>query len=333
MLGIDIGNYSVKAAVVKTSGKVATIEQVAYEVLPAEMRGGVADNATLQQVVSKLVKQVGKGQNTAALSIPTSSAILKTIEVDANLSDDLIEGEVQMELVNFVPFPLDQVYADFVVLGRSQQNPDKQDVFVAASRRDIVDKFSNAVRVKSISNKEVDIEAFAIGQVLEQIKGKNYREVYGIIDIGYQSSTISVFKSGEMLFNREQQIGGQHLTEAVAEAMGLDLVAAENEKVNNIHSIAESVVVGYLDALSEQVSLALEFFTSTNEQQLEAIYVTGGGSLVPGILESLSENLPGNNFKMLPIGQDIKIGKKTNRMTPNVVSACSAVVTGLSMRK
>lgn len=333
MLGIDIGSYSIKAAVVKKTGRGATIEQVASELLPENKRGGAADQVTLQQAVNKLLKKVGRGQSSVSLSIPTSSVILKTLEMDASLKDDFIEGEVQMELVNFVPFPLDQVYADFISTGKSTTNPDKQNVFVVASRRDIVDKIANTVNAKTIKSKAVDVEAFAVGQILEQIKGKNYREVYGVIDVGYQTSTVSIFKSGELIFYREQQIGGQHLTEAIADATGTELVEAENNKLNNIHGVAESIVSGYLDSLSEQVSLALEFFGSANEHQVEAFYLTGGGSLVPGTIENLTENLPNNTFKMLPIGQDIKIGNKTNGMSHQDIASGCAVVAGLAMRK
>lgn len=333
MLGIDIGAYSIKAAVVKKSGKRIGIEQFASEVLPFDKRGGAADVDTLQVLVAKLVKAVGRGQNTAALSIPTSSAILKTIQVDSGINDDMLEGEVQLELVNFVPFPLDQIYADFTRIGRSELNPKRDDVFVAASRRDIVDKVAEAVSVKSIRKKEVDIEAFAIGQILEQVKGKNYREAYAVIDVGYQTSTVCVFQGGDMLFSREQQVGGHHLTEAIAEASGIDVAEAESIKHTSMNSVPSVVLENYLDSVSEQVALALEFFSSTNSVQLQSVYITGGGSMVSGLIENLSENIPGFEFEVLPIGHDIQIGKKTHGEPVDVVAATSAVSAGLAMRK
>ncbi len=333
MLGIDIGSYSIKAAVIKKSGKRASIEQFASEVLPSEMRGGRADIKTLQNIVAGLIKKVGKGQSDVALSIPTSSAILKTITIDANLNGDLLEGEVQLELVNFVPFPLDQVYADFVPMGISAQNSELQDVFVAASRRDIVDKIANTVNVKSIKNKQVDIEVFAIGQVVEHLQGPGYKNVCAVVDIGYAATTVCVFQAGEMLFSRDQQVGGQHLTEAIAEAGGMASEEAERIKLTSINTVAEPVMQSYLDSLSEQVALAFEFFSSTNTQDIDVVYVTGGGSMVPGVIDSLSDNLPSYRFIELPLGQEVKIGKKTNGIGRDEVVATAAVVSGLGMRK
>ncbi len=335
MFGIDIGSYSIKAAVVKKTGRgAATIEQIAYEVIPEEARSGVVDPATIKRIVTDLIKKVGKGQDRVALSIPTSSVILKTINVDAGLTDALLEGEVQMELVNFVPFPLEQVYSDYVSLGKSSQDSNKEEVFVVASRKDLVDNLTYSVDVKSIKKKEVEVEAFALGQVLEQVKGSNYREAYAIVDIGYRSTVISIFKSGSMLFNREQQIGGYHLTEAIAEASGISISEAEKVKLNNIHSVSSTVLMAYMDALSEQIGLALEFFSSANaEERIETVYITGGGSLLPNLLENLKESLSSYKMVFLPIGQEISVGKRTNGLTAEEVRAYSAVVSGLAMRK
>ncbi len=334
MFGIDVGSYSIKAAVIKRTGKaVATIEQIAYEVLPEESRGGSLDTKVARSIVTSLIKKIGKGQNRVALSIPTSSAILKTIAIDANLSESLLEGEVQMELVNFVPFPLEQVYADYISLGEDAQNPDKEEIFVVASRRDIVDKVASYVDVKSIRKKEVEIESFALGQVIEQIKGKGYREAYAIVDIGYKSTVITVFKDGSMLFNREQQIGGHHLTEEIAEENGLSLSEAETIKLTNIHSVSNIVLETYLDALVEQIGLALEFYSSVNTHSIETVYITGGGSLLPGLLASMERLSPDYEITSLPICQSMNISKRSNQLSAGEIDAYAAVVSGLAMRE
>ncbi len=334
MFGIDIGSYSIKAAVIKKTGRrIATIDQIAYEVLPEEAQGKSLDTKIVKSIITGLIKKIGKGQNRVALSIPTSSAILKTINVDANLTESLLEGVVQMELVNFVPFPLEQVYADYVGLGKSTEEPSKEEIFVVASRKDIVDKVASYIDVKSIRKKEVEVEAFALGQVIEQIKGKNYREAYAIIDIGYKSTVVSVFKNGNILFNREQQIGGHHLTESIAEANGLSVSESEKIKLTNIHSVSSTVLDAYLDALAEQIGLALEFYSSANTDRVETVYITGGGSLLPNLLSSLRKLLPTYEIKLLPLYQSINVSKKNHVLTAEKINAYTAVVSGLAIRE
>ncbi len=333
MFGIDIGSYSVKAAVVKKTARgVATIEQIASEVLPEALRDGAMQTADIRHVVTRLIKKVGKGQNRVALSIPTASVILQSIDVDAGLTESLLAGEVQMAMVDFVPFPLEQVYADYISLGQSTKDPEKEEIFIVASRKDMVNKVANAVDDKLVRKKEVEVEAFALGQVIEQIKGHNYRGTYAIIDIGYKSTIISVFKAGHILFNRGQQIGGHHLTEAIAEASGISVSEAEKIKLSNIHSIPNAILVAYLEALNEQLGLALELFSSTNTEHIDTVYITGGGSLLPNLLENVKASQPGYNVALLPIGQEISIGQKTHGLTVGEIGAYAAVVSGLALR-
>lgn len=331
MLGIDIGNYSVKVAVSKKSGRKSVIDKAAMQPLPIEMRGGVADVTTLQQITSQLLKQLKIKDAKVALSIPTSSAILKTLMLDSGLSGDMLEGEVQLELVNFVPFPLEQVYADYVSLGKSKEDKSRQEVFVAVSRKDIVDKIANSVGVKSIKEKHVDVAAFCVGQVIEQLHPKD-GNAYGVIDVGYRSSNIYVFKDGEMLFSREQQVGGNHLTEAVADAVGVDMEQAEAMKLSNINAVPASVLEGYFDLISEQAMLALEFFNTTHNDSLETVYLTGGGSKVDGLPEALAENLPGKQFLNLPLGERVRSQKFLRGVSQEDMGVFMTTAAGLSMR-
>lgn len=331
MLGIDIGNYSVKVAVSRKSGRKSVIDKVAMQPLPIEMRGGVADVVTLQQITSQLFKRLKIKDARVALSVPTSSTILKTLMLDSSLSGDMLEGEVQLELVNFVPFPLEQVYADYVSLGKSKEDKSRQEVFVAVSRKDIVDKVANSVDAKFIKKKQVDVAAFCVGQVIEQLHGKN-DQAYGIIDIGYRSSNVYVFKDGEMLFSREQQVGGNHLTEAIADALGFDLEQAESMKLSNINAVPSSVLESYYDLISEQVMLALEFFNTTSNQTLEKIYLTGGGSKVDALPDALAENLPGRSFSQLPLTGRVKSPRFLHGITQDEVGVFMATAVGLSMR-
>lgn len=331
MLGIDIGNYSVKVAVARKSGKKAFVDKVAMHPLPAEMRGGVVDVTTLQQITAQLYKQLKLKETKVALSISTASAILRTLTVDGDLTGDILEGEVQLELVNFVPFPLEQVYADYVSLGKSEQDDSKQDIFVAVSRRETVDKVANAIKVKTIKEKQVDIEAFCVGQVIESLHPKDGR-AYAVLDIGYRSSNFYVFKNGTMIFSREQQVGGNHLTEAIADATGVSPEKAESMKITNVNSVSSSVIESYLDLISEQVMLAYEFYGANSPELIEQTYLTGGGSKVEGLLEALTENIPERAFARLPLGERLRSQKHLQGVTAEEVPYFMTTAIGLVMR-
>lgn len=333
MLGIDIGNYSLKVVSVKRNGRRASIDYLAYEVLPENFRGGNVPLSSLQKIISHLIQKSGIKPQRVALSIPTSSTILKTIEVDRDLPEELLEGEVQMALMDFVPFPLEQVYVDFVRLENSRDDVKKQEVFVVASHRDAVDKVASTVDLKSVRRKEVDVEAFALGKVLDQIKNQQYQKTYAIVDIGYRSSVITIFSAGEMLFSREQPIGGQHLTESIAELEGISLSEAEKKKCYQTLSISPTITTAYLGLLSEQIRLSLDvFYGGEKIAPISMVYLTGGGSMVSDLPKFLQQDFPNMSFRKLPIGHDIPIGRHVYGEVGEALEYSSAVACGLALR-
>lgn len=333
MLGIDIGSYSVKAAVV-SGGRRPSISQFFYSVLPEAAREG-AFNDELKSVVRDIIKK--SRQSEVVFSISSSNAIMKTLPVEKRLSGDSLEGEVQMAMINFVPFPLDQVYMDFVEMGPSEEEEGKKDVFVVAAKKDHVEKVANLANAKNVKNKIVDLDVFAYAQVLEIVKGKKYRENYGIIDIGHKSTQIFIFKEGELLYSREQQVGGQQLTDLVSEVYDLDPASAEKRKIEGdaTEEFRQAVLTPYLDSLSEQVGLALELHFSSNSENVETFYVCGGGALTSGVIEALTENVPGQRFELLPLSDSVSFGK-TQKATAGLdelaLSLSGSMVSGLAAR-
>ncbi len=49
----------------------------------------------------------------AAIAVPTSTVIHKTIEMDADMSDDEREVQIRVDAEQYIPFPLDEVSLDF----------------------------------------------------------------------------------------------------------------------------------------------------------------------------------------------------------------------------
>lgn len=328
MLGIDIGSYAIKVAVVKGSGKKVVVSKILYEVIPPEVRDK-DDTEAKRKIIAGLIKRAGRNEKTVALSIPTSAAILKNLDVANDLSEDELEGEIQLALINLIPFPLEQVYLDFVRLGRKKDNPSMQEILVATTRKEVVDAVAENIQVKSIRDKIVDLEATAVGLLIEKIKGKNYRDAYAVIDIGYTLTSVYVFAKNELLFTREQQIGGQQLTESIAETMGISMEDAETTKLSAFGTIPDDIVENYVESFVEQIALAFELYSSTNTREPNAVYLTGGGSHVTALIPALQNSLSQQEVELLPISDSVKINDRTDNQ---IVNSLSAVSIGLALR-
>ncbi|PIE46259.1 MAG: hypothetical protein CSA44_00485 [Gammaproteobacteria bacterium] len=335
MLGVDIGSYAIKVAVVNKAAKGYFVDFFASLTLPSEMRGTAMINpVALRGYVSQLIQPIKKRPKSVAFSVPTSSAIFKTFEMDSDTDDELLEGEAQIQLLNVIPFTLDQVCIDFVRLPR-QFNGDssKQSVLAVACRNDMVYHRANALSDSFIKEKAVDIEAFSLGKVLSCIKGSQFYEYYAIIDIGYLSSSIQVFSDTHMMFNREIPMGGQHLTEAIVRTMAISNNEAEETKLRAFNRVPYSVVEGYFETLIEQVSLAIELLKSDHSEPISLFYITGGGANTPGLLAYFNQHLPGQTFRFLPLEHYLPFSHHLSGINRKTAAHSAAVAVGLSLRE
>lgn len=79
--------------------------------------------------------EFSKSQTThAAIAVPTSTVIHKTIEMDADMSDDEREVQIRVDAEQYIPFPLDEVSLDFEVLPDRLANPNRVNVLLVATR-------------------------------------------------------------------------------------------------------------------------------------------------------------------------------------------------------
>ena len=206
IIGVDIGQYSIKVAQIKQSGKAFTANHLAYEVIPPEVRLQ-RDRVTLSKIVAATLKKqkVNKGQ--VVLHVNTGDVIMREVNVDASLRGNELEGAIELELNDAIPFGMDQVYFDF------DEVPSKKGTRLAVVvRRDVADEKTALLNnlPKTFSKPQVDVDAFAFTRVLKYVSksdvGKNDRIM--LIDIGFSRSRFYVCKGSELLFSREQQIGG-----------------------------------------------------------------------------------------------------------------------------
>jgi cell division ATPase FtsA len=130
------------------------------------------------------------------------------------------------------------------------------------------------------------------------------RQGCAVLDLGAQTSTLTIHKGGEYLYNQVVPLGGYDITEAV-EQLGLSLLQAERlkciygvasadmVKVNRTYLLTgpegEKISVSAVE-LAEVISGKLaEMLTPlmealNKESGIEVLYVTGGGAMLNGIV-------------------------------------------------
>ncbi|MBI4005829.1 MAG: type IV pilus assembly protein PilM, partial [Gammaproteobacteria bacterium] len=222
VLGIDISATAIKLLELSRSGSKYRVESYSVEPLPANsvVDKNISDANAVGEAIGRAVKKSGTRTRHAAAAVAGSAVITKLITMPANLSDDDMDNQIRVEADQYIPFPLEEVSLDFEVLGPSQNNPDQVDVLLAASRSDNVDLRVAALEVGGLKAKVIDIEAFAIENTVAMMANdlfgsEGVHKIIAIADVGSAITTFSVLENMKIIYSREQNFGGQQLTEDI----------------------------------------------------------------------------------------------------------------------
>lgn len=298
LLGVDISATAVKLLELTRSGNSYRVESYAAEALPANsvVDKNIAEIEPVGEVIAKAVKKSGSKLKTAAAAVAGSSVITKLIEMPADISEADMESQIQIEADQYIPFPLEEVALDFEIMGPNEDNPDRVDVMLAASRVENVENRIAALELGGVLAKVVDIEAFALENavrlIVEQQLGGGEGQIIAVADIGSSITTFSVFENLKIVYSREQQFGGAQLTEEIQRRYGLSYEEAGMAKKQGglPENYVPEVLEPFKENMSQQISRAEQFFFSSSQiTQIDHLILAGGCASVEGITELVQE--------------------------------------------
>lgn len=340
VLGLDISSTAVKLLELSKSGNRYRVESYAVEPLPhnSMVENNIADVDAVGEAIRRAVKRSGTKAKHAAAAVAGSAVITKTISMPANLSTEDMESQIQLEADQYIPYPLDEVSLDFEVLGPSENNPDRVDVLLAASRSENVDVRVAAIKLAGLTAKVIDVEVYALENafslIAAQLPERGVGKTVAVLDVGASMTTLNVLHDLKSIYAREQVFGGKQLTEEIQRRYGLSYEEAGMAKRQGglPDNYIPEVLEPFKGAMAQQVSRSLQFFFSASQyNSVDQIVLAGGSSSILGIDEVVESKLGvptivANPFTNMSIAPRIKAQVLSND-APALMIAC-----GLALR-
>lgn len=340
ILGIDISSTAVKLLELSQQGLRYRVESYAVEPLPPNsvVEKTITDVEAVGDAIRRALKRSGTRAKQAAVAVAGSAVITKVISMPANLSDDEMESQIQLEADQYIPYPLEEVNMDFEVLGPSEKNPNMVDVLLAASRSENVDMRVAALELAGLTAKIVDVEAYALENAFSllaaQFPGEGYDRTIAVADVGATMTTLNVLHNRKIIYTREQVFGGKQLTEEIQRRYGLSYEEAGMAKRQGglPDNYLPEVLAPFKEAMTQQISRSLQFFfSSSHYNSVDYIVLAGGCASIPGVDEMMEQNLGtpsmiANPFASMSLAPRVKAQALSND-APALMIAC-----GLAMR-
>ncbi|WP_111658036.1 pilus assembly protein PilM [Isoalcanivorax indicus] len=300
VLGIDISTTAVKLLELSKSGDRFRVDSYGVEPLPANavVEKNVSDVESVGDTISRLVSRARPGTKSAAVAVAGSAVITKVIEMDASLNEDEMENQLKVEADQYIPFPLDEVRMDFCVLGQVEDNPDRVEVLLVASRTENVQMRVDCLEIGGLKAGGVDVEAYAMERAFQlvhpQLPNADDLETVAVFDIGATMTTLNVLHRGRNVYTREQLFGGKQLTEEIQRRYGISMEEAGlAKKTGELPDDYEAEVLQpFKEAVVQQINRSLQFFYgSTQFNEVDYILLAGGSASIAGLPDLVQDKI------------------------------------------
>jgi type IV pilus assembly protein PilM len=340
-LGLDITTSSVKLIELSMAGGQFRVESYAAEPTPhnAINEKAIVDAEAVGEAIRRAVKRSGAKSREAAVAISGDAAITKVIQMPKNLNEADLEGQVEMQADQYIPFPMEEVSYDFQRIGPSEKDPEMMDVLLVATRTENVEQRQAAVQAAGLTARLVDVEAFALENACKllthQMPDGGIDRTIAVIDFGASSTTFSVLKDLKVIYTRDFAFGGQQLTEEIMRTYGLSMEeAGRAKKEGGLPSNYQPEVLDpFIDDMTQQVSRSLQFYlaSGSGREQPEKILVCGGCANIVGVDDVIASRVGIPAERGDPLGQ-MKLSSRAKAQAVKKDATALLTACGLALR-
>jgi type IV pilus assembly protein PilM len=295
IVGLDIGSSSIKAIELKRSKGEIMVSHLGVEPLASDIvvDSMIVDSGSVSSAISKIFTQHNIKSKSVATSVSGHSVIVKPIKVQPMTESELAEG-ITTEASQHIPFDISDVNLDFEILNPGDTGP-QMDVLLVAVKKDKILNYTNVLSLAGKTPSVVDIDAFALQNCYEYNYNPSPDSTVALLNLGASVMNINIVKGTTPLFTRDVSVGGNQYTDSLQKELDLSFDDAESLKLGRrIGTVSEDAKQPILQQVTEIIVLEIQktfdFFRATaSGEHIERVYLAGGSSKVPGLVEALRQ--------------------------------------------
>jgi type IV pilus assembly protein PilM len=347
-VGLDIGTSGVRAAELSLGRNGATLEKFGQVALPvgAVRDGEVMDPDTVAHAIKQLWTQAKFSSKKVVLGVANQKVVVRQVDLPW-LPPSELRQSLAFQVQDFIPMPVEQAVLDFHPVEEFTADGRRMlRILLVAAARDMVMSALDAVRKAGLTATQVDLTPFAVLRSLAAVDNvglsSSHQDAEALVDVGSKVTNIVIHQNGVPRFVRVLLMGGDNVTEAVAERMGVPLDDAESVKQQSSlgptpgvpvsdHPAAR-VVESSGHAFVEEIRGSLDYYLAQpGSVPMRRVVVSGGGARLGGLVQrlALATRLPVEPAAPL---SSLKVGK--TGLTPEQLVFVEPLVTvpvGLAM--
>ncbi len=216
--GVDIGCGAVK--LVELSRPVPSAQTLhartwGVEPLPpgavetANAGANISDPGAVGEAIRRLRARIGAKARSAALAVPYSIVVTKTLRMDAGLTDEEMEVEVALEAERQMPFPAEEMALDFEPAQLCLDDPALVEVDVVACHLEQVRQREAAAAAGGLKAAVVELDTTALARAAHWLCPPSAgAPPLFVAALGAHTTTLLATNGEEVVFARQEPSAG-----------------------------------------------------------------------------------------------------------------------------
>lgn len=304
-VGVDIGSFSVKAvSLEKGLFKKNYTVSCAIEYLPTQ-----ASPSQISESIKNAVKKVGVTVPRVSISVSGQEVIFRYIQLPVMRNSEIIEA-VKLEWDKYISLKPDEVISDLQVLGEiSDPLKGKQIlVLLAAAKKDFLAQQTHLLKEAGLGTDIIDTNVSCLVNAfnfLYPLKSKN--SLVALLNIGESITNLIILKDGIPRFSRDILFGGRDVTVLISQKKRISFLNAQELKHNFNGDDQEilAVIKNSVANLNNELKLSFDYLKRDLEEEIKAIYISGGTAHLYGIKDFLNQDL-GINVETWRVNKNLR---------------------------
>lgn len=345
-LGIDIGTTAIKIVELSQQREKIKLENYGeveisalYETPFRTFEGNTFSLSTraVASAISAVIEEAKIDCNQVTFSIPDFSSFFTNFRLPPMTEEELPQA-VKYEARVHIPLPLSEVALDWQVIGGKVSETTPLDILLVSIPLEIIAQYQAIAGLSNLALRALEAEVF--GFLRSSVR--NETKIVCLVDIGAQSTTISIVDNKILKRSHSFNVAGNEFTQRIATALNVDYNVAKelkekygilpqtlNKKEPGFRNLRE-ILLPLVDLIIIEIGKTFEGFYQTEKKEVEKVILAGGVALLPGLKEYFFENIkkgteianPFSGFSYLPILKE----------TLEEIGPAYAVVVGTALR-
>ncbi len=299
VLGVDVGTSSIRAVELSRHGQQEKLENYVKVTPPAaepRFLGGASKGKLLlsdqriAEMLKKSLLEAGVESEQAYFSIPDFSTFFTTFSLPSMKKEE-IKDAVRFEARQRVPMPIREVTLDWVLIKGNffPRSKERLEILLVVVPNRVIDRYTSIAELAGLKLKGVEAEVFAI----QRAAARDEKDTMGLIDIGVQSTTVSIVDEGTLKTSYSFDIAGHDLTHRISKMMDLSFERAEVIKENKglLNPETKKTLEPILRDMTDEIRRASDGFYRERGKQATRFIMAGATAAMPGLKEYLTQEL------------------------------------------